>query len=73
MTHKAIFKPLLKGIAPMVPPVAKGNSLVNKTGSWRYMRPVYRNKLPPCNHSCPANENVQGYLNLVNQGKLQQA
>jgi len=73
VTHKAIFKPLLKGIVPIVPPVAKGNSLVNKTGSWRYMRPVYRNKLPPCNHSCPANEDIQGYLSLVNQGKLQQA
>ena len=73
MTHKAIFKPLLKGIVPIVPPVARGDSLVNKTGSWRYMRPVYRNKLPPCNHSCPANEDIQGYLSLVKQGRFQQA
>jgi len=73
MTHKAIFKPLLKGIVPIVPPVARGDSLVNKTGSWRYMRPVYSNKLPPCNHSCPANEDIQGYLSLVKQGRFQQA
>lgn len=73
MTHKAIFKPLLKGIVPIVPPVARGDSLVNKTGSWRYMRPVHSNKLPPCNHSCPANEDIQGYLSLVTQGRFQQA
>lgn len=73
MTHKAIFKPLLKGIVPIVPPIARGDSLVNKTGSWRYMRPVYRNKLPPCNHSCPANEDIQGYLSLIKQGRFQQA
>ena len=73
MTHKAIFKPLLKGIVSIVPPIARGDSLVNKTGSWRYMRPVYRNKLPPCNHSCPANEDIQGYLNLIKQERFQQA
>ncbi len=73
MTHKAIFKPTLKGIVPTVPPVARGDSLVNKTGTWRYMRPVYRDKLPPCNHSCPVNEDIQGYLSLVKQGRLQQA
>ncbi len=73
MTHKAIFKPLLKGIVPIVPPIARGDSLVNKTGSWRYMRPVYRNKLPPCNHSCPANEDIQGYLSLIKQERFQQA
>jgi len=37
------------------------------------MRPVYSNKLPPCNHSCPANEDIQGYLSLVKQGRYQQA
>jgi len=73
MTHKAIFKPLLKGIVPIVPPIARGDSLVNKTGSWRYVRPVYRNKLPPCNHSCPANEDIQGYLSLIKQGRFLQA
>jgi NADPH-dependent glutamate synthase beta subunit-like oxidoreductase len=39
-----------------------GSSLANKTGSWRTSRPVYVDRLPPCNHACPAGENVQGWL-----------
>ena len=26
-----------------------GSSLANKTGSWRSSRPVYVDRLPPCN------------------------
>ncbi len=36
-----------------------GSSLANKTGSWRTSRPVYLDRLPPCNHACPAGENIQ--------------
>ena len=39
-----------------------GSSLANKTGSWRTERPVYVDRLPPCNHACPAGENIQGWL-----------
>ncbi len=39
-----------------------GSSLVNKTGSWRTERPVYVDRLPPCNHACPAGENIQQWL-----------
>ena len=39
-----------------------GSSLANKTGSWRTERPVYVDRLPPCNHACPAGENVQQWL-----------
>ena len=39
-----------------------GSSLANKTGSWRTSRPVYVDRLPPCNHACPAGENIQGWL-----------
>ena len=36
-----------------------GSSLANKTGSWRTERPVYVDRLPPCNDACPAGENIQ--------------
>ena len=36
-----------------------GGSLLNKTGSWRSERPVYVDRLPPCNHACPAGDTVQ--------------
>jgi NADPH-dependent glutamate synthase beta subunit-like oxidoreductase len=39
-----------------------GSSLANKTGSWRTERAVYVDRLPPCNHACPAGENVQEWL-----------
>ena len=39
-----------------------GSSLANKTGSWRVDRPVYVDRLPPCNHACPADEDIQGWL-----------
>ena len=39
-----------------------GSSLANKTGSWRTERPVYVDRLPPCNHECPAGEDIQGWL-----------
>lgn len=43
-------------------------TLYNKTGSWRYLRPVYRNKTPPCNHACPAGEDIVQYVGMVNTG-----
>jgi 2-oxoacid:acceptor oxidoreductase delta subunit (pyruvate/2-ketoisovalerate family) len=39
-----------------------GSSRANKTGSWRTERPVYVDLLPPCNHACPAGENIQSWL-----------
>ena len=39
-----------------------GSSLANKTGSWRTLKPVYLDRLPPCNATCPAGEDIQGWL-----------
>jgi 2-oxoacid:acceptor oxidoreductase delta subunit (pyruvate/2-ketoisovalerate family) len=39
-----------------------GSSLSNKTGAWRTERPVYLDRLPPCNNQCPAGENIQAWL-----------
>jgi NADPH-dependent glutamate synthase beta subunit-like oxidoreductase len=44
------------------------SSLANKTGSWRTERPVYVNRLPPCNNGCPAGENVQAWLYEAEEG-----
>ena len=45
-----------------------GSSLANKTGSWRTERPVYVDRLPPCNHACPAGENIQQWLYEAEEG-----
>jgi len=49
------------------------SSLANHTGSWRTSKPVYVDRLPPCNHACPAGENIQGWLYLAEEGKYKEA
>jgi hypothetical protein len=50
------------GITPA--PSQKGQDLF-PTGNWRAIRPVYRDKMPPCNNACGTNEKIQGYLDLA--------
>ena len=45
-----------------------GSSLANHTGSWRTVRPVYVDRLPPCNHACPAGEDIQEWLYHAESG-----
>ncbi|MBI1218824.1 MAG: FAD-dependent oxidoreductase [Rhodobacteraceae bacterium] len=50
-----------------------GSSKQNHTGSWRSERPVYVDRLPPCNHQCPAGENIQGWLYHAESGDYAEA
>jgi 2-oxoacid:acceptor oxidoreductase delta subunit (pyruvate/2-ketoisovalerate family) len=50
-----------------------GTSLVNHTGSWRTVRPEYVHRLPPCNHACPAGEDIQGWLSYAENGDYEAA
>ncbi|HAL36864.1 MAG TPA: glutamate synthase, partial [Polaromonas sp.] len=50
-----------------------GSSLANRTGSWRTSRPVYVDRLPPCNNACPAGENIQGWLFHAESGEYEKA
>ena len=50
-----------------------GSSLANKTGSWRTERPVYVDLMPPCNHACPAGENIQQWLYHAEDGGYEAA
>jgi 2-oxoacid:acceptor oxidoreductase delta subunit (pyruvate/2-ketoisovalerate family) len=50
-----------------------GSSLANRTGSWRTMRPVYLDRMPPCNHTCPAGENIQHWLYHAEEGNYKKA
>ncbi len=45
-----------------------GSSLANKTGSWRTERAQYVERMPPCNHACPAGENIQAWLYEAEEG-----
>jgi len=42
-------------------------------GPVRERRPVYVDLLPPCNHACPAGENIQAWLALARDGHYEEA
>ena len=50
-----------------------GTSKLNHTGAWRTNRPVYVDRLPPCNARCPAGENIQGWLAHAEAGDYEAA
>ncbi|MCP5265744.1 MAG: NAD(P)-binding protein [Burkholderiaceae bacterium] len=50
-----------------------GSSLANHTGTWRTERPVYVDRLPPCNAQCPAGEDIQGWLYHAESGNYEAA
>jgi 2-oxoacid:acceptor oxidoreductase delta subunit (pyruvate/2-ketoisovalerate family) len=50
-----------------------GSSLANRTGTWRTERPVYVDRLPPCNAQCPAGEDIQGWLYHAEGGDYEAA
>ena len=58
---------------PFATTLDAGTSLANQTGSWRTARPVYVDQLPPCNHACPAGENIQGWLAHAESGDYENA
>lgn len=46
---------------------------INKTGSWRFMRPKFLEKTAPCSAACPAGEDVARIEMLSNLGRYQEA
>jgi len=50
-----------------------GTSLSNMTGSWRSEKPVYLDRLPPCNQVCAAGEDIQGWLLHAEEGNYKAA
>jgi 2-oxoacid:acceptor oxidoreductase delta subunit (pyruvate/2-ketoisovalerate family) len=53
--------------------VSSSSTLVNRTGSWKYIRPRYRDGVAPCNARCPAGVDVEGYMNLLRQERVAEA
>jgi len=43
------------------------------TGAHRMQKPVYMDFLPPCNHACPAGEDIQAWLDLAQNGEYEAA
>src|SRR3984885_9661544 len=43
------------------------------TGPFRTRHPVWSDLRPPCNHACPAGENIQGWLAFAQAGEYRKA
>ena len=53
MSERDVTRPEEKG--RNIPPVAMSDTstLVNPTGSWKYIMPRYEDRVAPCNAGCP--------------------
>ncbi|GLZ03094.1 glutamate synthase [Actinomadura sp. NBRC 104412] len=58
----------IAGVTP--PPTEKEGQTLFPTGNFRFYRPVYKDKLPPCNNACPTGEQIQKYLDYVKHDRF---
>jgi NADPH-dependent glutamate synthase beta subunit-like oxidoreductase len=65
--------PLLREGEMPYQPISLASMEWNKTGSWRYLRPRFENKIPPCNEGCPAGQDIEGALVLIGKGRFLEA
>jgi len=49
------------------------STIAKGTGARRWQTPAYVDLLPPCNHACPAGENIQAWLALAQAGRYREA
>ncbi|MGD9181314.1 MAG: FAD-dependent oxidoreductase [Desulfobacterales bacterium] len=58
---------------PLFLPHSSASTALNKTGSWRYVRPLYDEKTSPCSAACPAGEDIACIEMLVSQNLITEA
>jgi NADPH-dependent glutamate synthase beta subunit-like oxidoreductase len=49
------------------------SSRINKTGSWRYVKPIYDEKTAPCSAACPAGEEIPQIEMLMVEKRYREA
>lgn len=60
-----------RDITPMN--ISMGTMLHNRTGSWRFIKPIYEDKIPACQNACPAGNDIEGWIKLVQKGEFSKA
>ncbi len=53
--------------------VSAESSLGSRTGTWRFSRPIFSDRVSPCSNQCPAGEDVAGVMYLAAQGRFADA
>ncbi len=68
-------KPVILSNYKEMPPMSMSLSTMrwNFTGSWRYLKPYYSHRVSPCHAGCPAGENVEGWIRLLEEGHFDKA
>ncbi len=68
---------LLKGTPggrlPLLLPASTASTRANKTGSWRFLTPAYREKTGPCRAACPTGEDIARVQMLTARGEIDAA
>jgi len=65
---------VFKGAADLPPFSRSADSMLwNHTGSWRFLRPRYQDKIAPCAEACPAGEDIARVQILAGQGAFEEA
>jgi NADPH-dependent glutamate synthase beta subunit-like oxidoreductase/ferredoxin len=68
----AAKRPSQKSI-PLFLPHSSASTDINKTGSWRYVRPQYDEKTSPCSAACPLGEDIARIELLASQKSFLEA
>ncbi|MGD8961077.1 MAG: FAD-dependent oxidoreductase [Desulfobacterales bacterium] len=58
---------------PLFLPHSSASTALNKTGSWRYVHPLYDEKTAPCSAACPLGEDIACIELLVSQNLIAEA
>ena len=53
--------------------VSLGTMLHNRTGSWRFIKPIYEDKIPSCQAGCPAGNDIEAWTKLIQRGEYERA
>ncbi|MGD2269966.1 MAG: NAD(P)-binding protein [Desulfobacterales bacterium] len=60
-----------RDITPMN--ISMGTMLHNRTGTWRFIKPIYEDKIPACQNACPAGNDIEGWIKLIQKGEFAKA
>jgi 2-oxoacid:acceptor oxidoreductase delta subunit (pyruvate/2-ketoisovalerate family) len=50
--------------------ISTQSTAVNRTGTWRYAKPIFLERIAPCNEACPAGEDIDTVMFLNSQERF---
>ncbi len=54
-------------------PVSSLDTLSNKTGLWRFLKPIFEDKIAPCDRACFAGQRIRDFIEAVSDGRFYDA